>query len=174
MQALRPLRSCRILAVDPGITFIGLAVRINRLQGARPYGLIERERHRRGSDWSWTLQRSNNFGRTRPRFDSPESALAHVIAEQRLTAVVFGMPYYADGSDSPQSAAAERQAASLQSMCRIPVLLWDETFSTQMAVGPGRKPAARKSHADAACLILEEVLSSLLPLEVDDYDEELR
>ena len=42
LATLRPLARRRLLAVDPGGTFTGLAVRTSSL-GAEPYGLVERE-----------------------------------------------------------------------------------------------------------------------------------
>jgi hypothetical protein len=65
----------------------------------------------------------------------------------------------------------ERQVAALQAAWPqpVPVLFWDEAFSTRRVVGPRRPPpgskAARTSHALAACLILEEVVVALAPLE---------
>ena len=42
--AVRSLAGCRLLAVDLGPRYTGLAVRTSRLEGARPYGLLERVR----------------------------------------------------------------------------------------------------------------------------------
>ena len=63
----------------------------------------------------------------------------------------------------------ERQVAALQAVWPLPVLFWDEAFSTQRVLG-GRRPqpgskASRGSHALAACLILEEVVDALGPHE---------
>ena len=79
---LAPLAGRRLLAVDPGVTYFGLAVRVNRLQGVQPYGLVERVPCRRGfaaarrlanpsASWVWSLQRERFFGGRTTRFDSP-------------------------------------------------------------------------------------------------------
>ena len=52
----------------------------------------------------------------------------------------------------------------------VPIVYWDESFSTRRAVGV-RRPAegsraAKASHALSACVILEEVCVALQPLEL--------
>ena len=180
LQALRPLIGCRLVAVDPGARYVGLAVRTCRLRGAQPYGLVERRMCHAGRSSHWALEHSRGFvasgtARGRLRFESQVAALCHVLSEQRAAAAVVGMPYYADGSRSPQCAPVERLVAQLQAAWPRPVLLWDESWSTRLAVGPRPRPRdARASHAAAACIILEEVLASLQPLEVGDKGMLLR
>lgn len=187
--AWRALAGCRLLAVDPGARYVGLAVRTCRLLGARPFGYLERQgdagKHRRGNApaaamgdaaAAWTLRRadSGRHGSTEAvrRHSSLADALAAVLTEQRIAAVVYGMPYHADGSRSRESGLVERQVASLQSEWAQPwpILLWDESFSTQIAVGP-RRAGGRKvlgSDAVAACVILQEVLQALRQVEEGD------
>lgn len=180
-KTLRPLAGCRLLCVDPGARFLGLAVRVCRKQGVQPYGLLERVPSRRGfqtaRNWDWTLGREHVFGRVISRFRHPTEAIISVLTEQNIAAVIYGMPYLADGSRSPECAVVERQALRLQRECAthgisIPILLWDESWSTQMAMGEQRRTArsARASHSIAACFILQEVVDALVPIE----EEELR
>ena len=71
----------------------------------------------------------------------------------------------------------ERQVAGLQAEWgaqSVPVLLWDESFSTRRAVGSpyrARGKASVASHAAAAAIVLEEVLHALRPLESELADE---
>ena len=72
---------------------------------------------------------------------------------------------------------AERQAAGLQAAWsrRVPVLLWDESWSTRRAVGPKRRTgAAVRTHAAAASIVLHEVLEALAPLELVDGEAHQR
>ena len=180
--AVRSLAGCRLLAVDLGPRYTGLAVRTSRLEGARPYGLLERVRRRRAlsahaadDEWSWALERERGYGGGHVRFASQAAALERVMDEQRVAAAVVGMPYYADGSYSPECAAVERRVAELQAAWTrtVPVLFWDERWSTQAAVGPRRdRPRdARTSHARAASVVLWEVLEALHPFEVAECED---
>lgn len=181
VRTLAPLAGRRLLAVDPGVTYFGLAVRVNRFQGVQPYGLVERVPCRRGfaaarrlaasASWDWSLQRERFFGGRTTRFDSLAEALAHVLVEQQLAAAVVGMPYNADGSWSAECTAVVQQMTKLRaawasSGTGVPVLMWDESFSTRIAVGSPRR-GARSSHALAACVILNEVVAALHPFESD-------
>jgi RNase H-fold protein (predicted Holliday junction resolvase) len=185
-RTLAPLAGRRLLAIDPGVTYFGLAVRVNRFQGVQPYGLVERVPCRRGfaaarrlaaslanpsASWDWSLQRERFFGGRTTRFDSLAEALAHVLVEQQLAAAVVGMPYNADGSWSAECTAVGQQVTKLRaawasSGTGVPVLMWDESFSTRIAVGSPRR-GARSSHALAACVILNEVVAALHPFESD-------
>ena len=172
MRSLRPLAGRRLLAIDSGARFVGLAVRTSHLEGARPYGLVERivRGGRGGETLCWRLERDRSMeGGGTSRFKSLDDALEHVLAEQRVTAAVLGMPYHADGSYSPECSIVERLAQRLQHAWKepVPILLWDESWSTRLAVGPRRRET-RGSHALAACIILQEVLTALHPLESTD------
>jgi RNase H-fold protein (predicted Holliday junction resolvase) len=172
-QSLSALAGRRLLAVDPGSRYLGLAVRTCQLAGARRYGLLERTPLRQGGGapapstggWAWTLRRTEAAA-PRQVFDSQAAALAEVLREQRISGVVFGMPYLQDGSRSRESESVRRQVRRLQSewQAEVPVLLWDESWSTRIATGPQRRRGKLDSqwtHASAACLILQEVLGAL-------------
>ena len=78
MQSLRSLAGKRLLAVDPGSRYIGLATRTCLLAGARPFGLLERTRPSGGGapgQWTWTLRRTTHAtGRPREVFGSQAAA----------------------------------------------------------------------------------------------------
>ena len=176
----RALAHLRLLAIDLGATHTGLAARTTLHEGPFPCGLIERKprwRGERGSRYGaagfeWVLKREDHARQGRiTRHDTQAGALEAALLEHRAEAAVVGMPYLADGSRSRECAIVERQVAALQAAWQqpVPVLFWDESFSTRRVVGPRRPPAgskaSRASHALAACLILEEVVHALGPLE---------
>ena len=168
MRAFRSLANCRLLAVDWGATYTGIASRTCRHSGPQPYGLVERV-----GDSEWILRREGGSASnsTATRHVTQADAIAHIIEEQRVAACIVGMPYAADGSKQPLCAVVERHASDWQRAWprAVPMLFWDESFSTRRAVGARRPvPGSRKakaSHALAACVILEEVCLALQPLE---------
>ena len=179
MADFRLLAGRNLLCVDLGRRYCGLAVRTSSLLGAQPYGLLEAAAGG-GAARSWTLRRHAPFGgaaAAAARFATQRDALEAVLREQALGGVVLGMPYHADGGRSPECAAAERHAAELQAAWRgVPIVLWDESWSTRAAAGPRRRPKAgggggrRRgdaawTHSAAACVVLADVLSALQPHE---------
>ena len=93
-------------------------------------------------------------------------ALAGAVV--RLARAGYAFPRVAGSS---AGAVAGCLVAALQAAwpTPVPVLFWDESFSTRRVVGPRRPvPGSRRdrdAHALAACLILEEVVHALRPLE---------
>ena len=176
---LEALAHRRLLAVDMGATFTGLAARTCVQRPPFTCGFIERvtRQHGRvracGAQWEWVL-RHEGAGRRTTRHGTQADALAAALAEHRAEVAVVGMPYHADGSRSRECAIVERQVAAMQAAWDepVPVLFWDESFSTRLVVGARRPPpgskASKASHAKAACLILNEVVMALSPLELDE------
>lgn len=108
-QRRRPGIPGRILAFDFGERRIGVAVG-NRLTGtAEPGGTIT---CRDGTDWD---------------------ALARVIDEWEPAQLVVGVPYNADGSESPMTARAQRFGRRLHGRFGLPVAQVDERFSSAAA-----------------------------------------
>ena len=194
---LRSVAHRRLLGIDLGARYVGLAARTSVHRPPFPCGLIEgmppQQRHHAGRapanvQWEWTLQRARDSdvaldrfgsaGAARPprgratRHGALAEALATALDEHEAEVAVIGMPYHADGSRSRECAIVEQQVATLQAAWPrpIPVLFWDESFSTRRVLGPRRPQAGsrrdRGSHALVACLILEEVVEALQPLEV--------
>ena len=83
---------------------------------------------------------------------------------QPLTKVIVGLPLNVDGSDSAQTAHVRGFARRLQAGVKIPVILFDERFSTvtaeaaMLAGGLSRKKRKEKSDRQAAVVILQEWL----------------
>ena len=174
-STLQTFANCRLLAVDPGSRYLGLAVRTCQLAGARRFGLLEKtlprgEPSSAGSSWTWTLQRLEANAQ-RQVFNSQAAALEEVLREQQIGGLVFGMPYLQDGSRSRESESVLRQVRHLQGewQTKVPVLLWDESYSTRFSTGPRQRKGKRDAqwtHASAACLILQEVVHALRPWEL--------
>ena len=76
-------------------------------------------------------------------------------------------------SRSRESNEVLRQVWLLQEewQARVPVLLWDESWTTRLATGPRHRKGTRDAqwtHAAAACLILQEVVGALRQWEVPE------
>jgi len=92
-----------------------------------------------------------------------------MVQEQRVGALVIGLPLNRDGSAGPQAQRVERYAAALAESLRaqglgLPVIFWDEHLSTQRAdeamIVAGRKARDRRDRIDAAAaaVILQDYL----------------
>ncbi len=136
-------RSGRILAVDPGGKRIGLAVSDESGTIARPLRVISH------------LSRKE---------DALE--ILRIAEEVGAKAVVVGVASGGEGEETPASRHAASLANEIRQAGRMPVILWDESESTQQArqvvrdLGLSRK--RRSGHQDdrAAALILQSYLDS--------------
>jgi putative Holliday junction resolvase len=135
--------SRRTLGVDPGEKRIGLAI-------SDPTGVIANP-----------LTVINHTSRL---LDA--AAIAGLAQEHGAVRIVVGHPLDADNRATPQSRRAYRLAAAIRMQCGLPVVLWDETGSTQaaraarLAMGAGRRE--RSGHLDelAATYILQSYLDA--------------
>ncbi|MET0372144.1 MAG: Holliday junction resolvase RuvX [Sphingobium sp.] len=66
----------------------------------------------------------------RGKFTQDKIALAAFIAQQAVKGIVIGLPLNLDGSGSPRSQASQAFARNLADL-GLPILLWDERWSTQ-------------------------------------------
>ena len=65
----------------------------------------------------------------RTKFAKDKAALAALIAEQQVKGLVIGLPLNLDGTDSPRTQSTRAFARNLEDMA-LPILLWDERWST--------------------------------------------
>jgi putative Holliday junction resolvase len=65
----------------------------------------------------------------RTKFSRDKAALLALIAEQQVKGLVIGLPLNLDGSDSPRTQSTRAFARNLEDMA-LPILLWDERWST--------------------------------------------
>ena len=108
-------------------------------------------------------------GQTLPRgkFGRDREALAALVAARAVTGVVIGLPLNMDGSEGPRAQASRAYARNLHAALGLPVLLWDERWSTASAeramIGQDMSRARRAERIDshAAAVILQAALDAL-------------
>jgi putative Holliday junction resolvase len=66
----------------------------------------------------------------RTRFNADLERIKAVIAVQRVIGIVIGLPLNLDGSESPRTQSTRAFARNVEPL-GLPVLLWDERWSTQ-------------------------------------------
>jgi putative Holliday junction resolvase len=80
-------------------------------------------------DAQWTFATPAELIR-RAKFAADLERLRGLIAAQNIAGIVVGLPLNLDGSESPRSQSTRAFARNLQSL-GLPLLLWDERWSTQ-------------------------------------------
>lgn len=80
-------------------------------------------------DAGWTIASAAALIR-RTRFAKDLEALKKVIAAEQVAGIVVGLPLNLDGSDSPRTQSVRAFARNLAPL-GLPILLWDERWSTQ-------------------------------------------
>ncbi|MGB0721544.1 MAG: Holliday junction resolvase RuvX [Gammaproteobacteria bacterium] len=100
------------------------------------------------------------------------AAIEALVRDWKPDALVVGLPYNLDGTDSEQTERARRFSRQLNGRMRLPVALMDERLSSEAARreiatrrADGRRRQSRKGDLDAvaAALILENWLQSGRP-----------
>jgi len=133
----------RILALDVGEKRIGVAISDLSQSLARSLKVIQR-----GS-------RQEDF-----------AAVARLVEEHEVEKVVVGYPRSLNGMAGAQAERVERYAVGLAESLTVPVLLWDERFSTVSAerlmreAGLRSKKKRERIDAVAAAVILQDYLDS--------------
>ena len=137
----------RILAVDHGEKRIGLALSDPTATIASPLKVIQH------------VSRVMDAGQ-----------VANLAAENEAALIVIGQSYDEEGNPNLAGRRAAKFAEALKEQTQIPVVLWDESFSTQDAratrieMGVSRKE--RSGHLDelAAVMILKSYLDANKPM----------
>jgi putative Holliday junction resolvase len=102
----------------------------------------------------------------RRKFAQDKAALAAIVAERSVKGLVIGLPLNMDGSDGPRSQSARAMARNLADL-GLPILMWDERWSTQAAERAmieqdfSRAKRAQRIDSHAAALILQAAIDSL-------------
>ena len=99
-----------------------------------------------------------------PRLDEMQLTkfMLRLIEEHQPTALVFGIPYHADGRESNQTAWVQGVLARLSTAIHLPIVSVDERFTTIEAKERlhefGLPEKKQKDYIDsvAACIILEQ------------------
>lgn len=102
----------------------------------------------------------------RGKFTADKVTLAAFIAAQGVKGLVIGLPLNMDGSESPRSQASRAFARNIAAL-DLPILLWDERWSTQaaeramIAQDMSRARRAERIDAHAAAIILQAAIDAL-------------
>lgn len=102
----------------------------------------------------------------RGKFSRDRELLRALVAERHVRGMVVGLPLNMDGSESPRSQAARAMARNLEDL-GLPILLWDERWSTQAAERSlieqdfSRAKRAERIDSAAAALILQGAIDAL-------------
>lgn len=102
----------------------------------------------------------------RTKFMADKAALAALAAEQQVAGLVIGLPLNLDGTDSPRTQSTRAFARNLADLA-LPILLWDERWSTQaverqmIAEDLSRAKRAERVDRLAASYILQGAIDAL-------------
>jgi len=102
----------------------------------------------------------------RGKFGADKALLAELIAARQIVGVVIGLPLNMDSSEGPRSQSSRAYARNL-SVLGLPILLWDERWSTASAEGAliaqdmSRAKRAARIDSAAAAVILQAAIDAL-------------
>ena len=105
----------------------------------------------------------------RTKFTQDLQSLSTFVAREGIVGLVVGLPLNMDGSDSPRTQSVRAFARNLAPL-GLPVLLWDERWSTQAVeramidADVSRAKRAQKVDSLAAAHILQGALDALVNL----------
>ncbi len=133
----------RILAIDHGEKRIGVAISDETATIASPVKVVDH------------ISRA---------IDAAQ--VADIAAQNNVGLIVIGQSFDEDGKPNPAGRRAGRFADELKNQTNIPIEMWDESFSTQIArsarieLGVSRKKRAGHQDVFAAVVILQSYLES--------------
>jgi len=133
----------RILAVDHGEKRIGIALSDPTGTIARPLQVIEHI--------------------SRP-LDAAQ--VADLAQQNEASLIIIGQSFDEDGNPNPAGRRAARFADELKNQTNVPIEMWDESFSTQIAraarieLGVSRKKRAGHQDVFAAVVILQSYIEA--------------
>lgn len=133
-----------LLGLDPGTKTVGTAL----------------------CDAGW---RFASAARTLPRgkYAALAEALGLLVRERKVAGLVIGLPRNMDGSEGPRAQATRALARNLEASFGLPLLLWDERWSTTGAERAlieqdfSRARRAGRIDAAAAAVILQGAIDAL-------------
>jgi putative holliday junction resolvase len=102
----------------------------------------------------------------RGKFGADKALLEALIRERSIKGVVIGLPLNMDGSEGPRSQASRAYARNL-AVLGLPILLWDERWSTVgaerglIAQDMSRAKRAERIDSAAAAVILQGAIDAL-------------
>ena len=117
-------------------------------------------------DAQWTFASPSDLIK-RSKFMKDKAALIAAIASRQTRGIVIGLPLHLDGSESPRSQSTRAFAKNIEDI-GLPILLWDERWSTQaveramIAADVTRAKRAEKIDSGAAAFILQGAIDALV------------
>ncbi|MCB2079188.1 MAG: Holliday junction resolvase RuvX [Novosphingobium sp.] len=102
----------------------------------------------------------------RGKFGADKAQLAALIRERSVRGIVIGLPLNMDGSEGPRSQSSRAYARNLAAL-GLPILLWDERWSTASAErglidqDMSRAKRAERIDSAAAAVILQAAIDAL-------------
>lgn len=103
----------------------------------------------------------------RGKFSRDREALGSLVRERSVAGIVLGLPRNMDGSEGPRAQSARAYARNLGEAFALPVLLWDERWSTLSAEAAmisqdmSRARRAERIDSHAAAVILQGAIDAL-------------
>ena len=140
-----------LLGIDYGVRRIGLAIGDTARRLAFALGA-----HEEGRDGSIL------------------SRLTELVGERNITLIVVGLPLTAEGSEGEIARRARRFASLLEEKLGLPVVFWDERYTSQEAdrwLAAKRDRKKEDRDALAAEIILQSYLDSLAAGKADERRE---
>ncbi len=141
-------RDQRLVGIDLGSKTIGIALSDTLLSIASPSHTIKRR-----------------------KFAGDASELLEFCRQQKVFALILGLPLNMDGSEGPRVQATRAFARNLGNISELPIVYWDERLSTVAAeramieADMSRMKRAEKIDAAAAGFILQGALDRLRSLD---------
>ncbi|MEZ5757259.1 MAG: Holliday junction resolvase RuvX [Emcibacteraceae bacterium] len=135
----------RLLGLDLGSKTIGIALSDTGLRIATPMETIRRK-----------------------KFTTDAERLLTIINEQKVGALVLGLPKNMDGSEGPRCQSTRQFAKNMAEKTDIPICFWDERLSTVAATRTLLEADTSRKRRDqlvdkiAASYILQGVLDNLV------------
>lgn len=102
----------------------------------------------------------------RGKFSKDRAVLAELAKSRNVAGLVIGLPLNMDGSEGPRAQASRAYARNLAPL-EVPILLWDERWSTSSAerdlIGQdfSRRKRAERIDSHAAAVILQAAIDAL-------------
>ncbi|MBE0687148.1 MAG: Holliday junction resolvase RuvX [Anaerolineaceae bacterium] len=134
----------KIMAIDPGAERIGVAISDFTATIANPLAVIKHVQRNKDAEGIVTIAQENS-----------------------VKLIVIGQALYSNGEPNPSGRKSARLADAIKQITDIPVILWDEHESTQLARKARKEMGVKKkkqiTHLDdlAATIILQSYLDSL-------------
>ncbi|MBV7264676.1 Holliday junction resolvase RuvX [Erythrobacter ani] len=117
-------------------------------------------------DAGWRFA-TNGKTLARGKWTRDKPVIGELIATRAIAGIVLGLPRNMDGSEGPRVQASRAFARNLSEAFGLPVLLWDERWSTQSAeaalIGQdvSRTKRAKSIDSHAAAVILQGAIDRL-------------